>query len=581
MLTCRQRALVALLSVPLVLGLSSRSARAEVFRAGPIDGILDVTLAYGVVSRTQSPDLDFVGIANGGNAPSVNFDDGNLNYEEGLIANQIRLSADLTLAWRNFGVFIRGSGFYDFETELNDRARTELSSHARDLVGAGVELQEYYLSAQFTPLGLPVQLRVGNQVINWGTGGFLRFGTDVINPIDFVSLLSPTASARDIFVPQGMVWAASNVTELIAIEGFYQYDWEPVIDAPVGYFFSGDDLLGGNRTNKYVTGDGEFSDLGTDLGQEFGPPYSGFDENFMRVPASDLDDARDQGQFGFTVQLLLPALNTSSIGVHFTNYHSRLPLISAVTASQTTIDDAAAIGAGSPTEDQKTVALGTFSNDTSYIVNYPEDIRMLGASFDGVLPRLGTLVGLELSHHFNWPVQIDPGVVIETALSPIRNALDGNPSGPIGASQVISGIDETHKTQLALSLAQASGPQLWSSSSLLAIDIGWVHFDGLSQDDVFDQDSWGYSITGVLTYDGVFGALNLEPFVVFTHDVSGITPGPGGAFLEKQKSVSVGLSVNYTNTITANFTYVSFFDGKPLNANVDRDFFSFNIRYYY
>ena len=79
----------------------------------------------------------------------------------------------------------------------------------------------------------------------------------------------------------------------------------------------------------------------------------------------------------------------------------------------------------------------------------------------------------------------------------------------------------------------------------------------------------------------MFGALNLEPFVAFTHDVSGITPGPGGAFLEKQKSVSVGLSVNYTNTITANFTYVSFFDGKPLNANVDRDFFSFNIRYYY
>jgi hypothetical protein len=63
--------------------------------------------------------------------------------------------------------------------------------------------------------------------------------------------------------------------------------------------------------------------------------------------------------------------------------------------------------------------------------------------------------------------------------------------------------------------------------------------------------------------------------------VSGVTPGPAGAFLEDQKSVSAGVTLNYTNTITANLTYVSFFGGKPLNANVDRDFLSFNIRYYY
>ena len=41
------------------------------------------------------------------------------------------------------------------------------------------------------------------------------------------------------------------------------------------------------------------------------------------------------------------------------------------------------------------------------------------------------------------------------------------------------------------------------------------------------------------------------------------------------------MTLNYINTITANLTYVSFFDGKPLNAGVDRDFLSFNIRYYY
>ncbi len=573
-----QRTFIASWIALLGAGLPALIAPAEVFDVGPVDGILDLTLAYGLMSRTQKRDPDFIGIANGGNAASVNLDDGELNYGKGVFSNEIRLSGDLTLVWQNFGVFVRGFGFYDFETELHDRARTELSDGARRLVGAGGKLQEYYLSAHFTPGGTPIQLRVGNQIINWGSGSFLRFGADVVNPIDFVSLLRPTASARDIFVPQGMVWAASNVTELIAIEGFYQYDWEPVIEAPVGTFFSADDLIGGGGTNKYVTGSGEFSDLGTNLAEFGGPDV--FDENFMRVRSAGSIEPRDQGQFGFTVQLLLPALNASLLRVHFINYHSRLAIISGIAADEATIQRARDIGETSPSDDEKTLALGELSNQTRYFAGYPEDIRMLGISFESALPRVGTLVGLEVSHHFNWPVQILADAVIETALSPIRDALNGEP-GRIGAGQLVSGIDETRKTQLAVNLAQAFGPQLWSSQSLLVVDIGWVHFDGLSRGSLFDENSWGYSIKGLLSYDGVLGGINVEPFFAFTHDVSGITPGPGGAFLEDRMSFSAGVTLNYTNHVTANLSYVSFFGGKPLNSGVDRDFLSFNIRYYY
>jgi len=578
---CLRRGLVALLTALLGVGSPAGSALTEIFEAGPVDGILDVTFAYGLMARTQERDLDFVGIANGGKAPSVNFDDGTLNYDEGVFSNEIRLNADLTLVWRNFGAFIRGFGYYDFDTELRDPERTDLGAGARRLVGAGGKLQEYYVSAHFTPWGMPVQFRVGNQVINWGEGSFLRFGVDVVNPIDFVSLLRPTSSIRDVFVPQGMLWVASNVTELIAIEGFYQYDWEPMIDAPVGYFFSANDLIGGNGANKYVTGNGKFSDLGTDLDEEFGlPPGTlGFDENFMRVPSAGRDEPRQQGQFGITAQVLLPALNSANLGVHFVNYHSRLPLINGIAAGEATILEA--YDARDGTDQEKTRVLGTLSNETRYLVTYPEDIKMLGLSFAGVLPYVGTLVGLEVSHHFNWPAQILSGVVIEAALSPIRNALEGNLSGPVGAGEIVSGVDETQKTQVALSLAHAFGPRLWSSDSLIVVDFGWAHFDDLSGESLEDEDSWGYSISGSLSYDGVFGAVSLEPFVVFTHDVSGVTPGPAGAFIEGRKSFSVGVGLNYTNTVTAGLSYVSFFGGKPLNASVDRDFLSFNIRYYY
>jgi hypothetical protein len=59
-------------------------------------------------ARTEARDFDFVGIANRGDAPSVNFDDGNLNYDQGVFANEFRFTGDPILAWRNFGVFVRG-----------------------------------------------------------------------------------------------------------------------------------------------------------------------------------------------------------------------------------------------------------------------------------------------------------------------------------------------------------------------------------------------------------------------------------------------------------------------------------------
>ena len=72
-----------------------------------------------------------------GPLPSVNGDDGTLNYDVGLTANQIRATGELTLAWREFGAYVRGYGFYDFENQLGDREHRDLSSDALHQVGSG------------------------------------------------------------------------------------------------------------------------------------------------------------------------------------------------------------------------------------------------------------------------------------------------------------------------------------------------------------------------------------------------------------------------------------------------------------
>ncbi len=61
--------------------LLAASAQAADFRIGRTVGLLDLTVAYGVSVRTEDADEDLIGIVSGGNATSVNFDDGNQNYD--------------------------------------------------------------------------------------------------------------------------------------------------------------------------------------------------------------------------------------------------------------------------------------------------------------------------------------------------------------------------------------------------------------------------------------------------------------------------------------------------------------------
>jgi hypothetical protein len=587
----------------LAANLMASQAGAEVFRVGEVDGLFDVSVSYGLLTRTESRDSDFIGIGNGGDAASVNVDDGDLNYDKGLVSNGFRANAELTLKWRQFGAYVRGYGFYDFETELDDRSHSDLSDDADDLVGSGGDFQDYYLSAELDLAGVPVYLRVGNQVLNWGESGFLRFGVDIVNPLDLVALSQPMTTAQDAFVRQGMVWAAANLTETIAVEGFYQYDWQEVRGAPVGWFFSADDLIGGDGTGRGFSGFGQFSDRGTDLDAHFGltpgtldsdPP----DRNFMKIPSRGRDTPDDQGQFGFTVQSFFQALNGAKLALHFVNYHSRLPVISGKTADQQAVDrtsDAAvdlraaalAAEAGILIEEaraiEETLTIDELANASRYFATYPEDIQMLGASFSTATPRTGTLISGEIAHHFGWPIQIPKEEVLIASLSPIQfnDVFSQTSLGEFGANQVVKGYVKGDKTQLSLGLIQLFGPRLRSAQTLVAFDLGWVHFHDLPNGHLADSSSWGYRLSASMVYEGVFGGLSVRPTLIWTHDFKGTGAGPAIAFIEKRKSITAGLALNYNNRWTARLSYTSFFDGKPLNLFADRDFMSFNLTFYY
>jgi hypothetical protein len=576
------------------------ASASKLFRLGEVEGIVNFSLAYGLLARVEQRDSDLVGVGNGGTAFSVNIDDGNLNYDTGIVANQLRGTAEVGLRWRNLGAFVRGYGFYDFENELGGGRRTDLSDDGRWAVSSGAELQDAYLTANFSVADVPVQLRLGNQVVNWGESSFLRFGIDVVNPVDLVAAAQPTTTVRDLFVRQGMIWGVANPTETLAVEAFYQYDWEPVALPPVGWFFSADDLFGID-VNAAFAGFGAFSDQGTDLDAAFNPTLQplGFDPDFMKIFSSGREEPDDQGQFGLAVQSILPFLNASKLALYFVNYHSRFPLVSGFTADAVSIAgssdaavDARAANFGVARPDAELLAINDLANATRYGVTYPEDIKMLGLGFSTATIRTGTLIAVELSHHFDWPLQVPREEVLAASLSPVEftselaDVFKGTSLGVFAADQTVKGWYETGKTQLSLSIAQLLGPRLGSAQSFLGFDIGWVHIDDLSGASPFDADSWGYRLVGGLTYEGVFGGVTLRPLLRWTHDVDGITPGPGGAFVEERKSFSAVLDIQYTQRWTASLSYVRDFGGIRLggasvNLLEDRDFVRCNVIFHY
>jgi hypothetical protein len=585
---------------------------AAAFRAGELDGLLDVTASYGLGVRLEDTDPGLVAVANGGKRTSANQDDGTLNYGTGVFSNALRLNAELTLAWRQFGAYVRGFAFYDYENQDEARARTPLSDDGKDIVGEDTDLLDHYVSLSETVAGVPLVLRLGDQVVNWGESGFVRDGIDIINPLDLSALNVPATPARDVLIPLGMLWGAAALTAHVAAEAYYQYEWKPVRLPPVGSYFASNDLSGGDGVNFAMLGAGRFSDLGTDLDSALALPSGtlGFDPDFFKLPGrGGTDTPGDGGQFGFTLTSILPGTNATKLSAHLVRYHSRLPLVSGLTASQAAIDqtsqvevDALAASLESPylstglapgeaaeaaLAAAESLTTSQYANQAGYQVEYPEDITMVGVSFNTATLARGMLISGEVSHHFDFPFQISLNEVFAAVLSPMEFAGGSSALGTFGADQPVKGYLRLDRTQATLGLTQLFGARLGASQTAVNADIAWVHVHDMpGRNDIPLQanetpaaDSWGYRLGGSLTYEGVFGGLSVTPAVLFTHDMHGTTPAPVSTFLEDRKSFTAAIGLGYINRWTGNLSYTSFFGAGDRNLINDRDLLRLRISY--
>ncbi len=624
--------------LPLAVSLATTLATpafAVSFNIGEIEGSFDSSLSVGASWSTTGPDKDLIGVNNGGNSLSQTSDDSHLNFKSGQTFSKIFKGIhDLELKYGDTGVFVRGKYWYDFELKDEDREFKQIDDHNRKegAQASGAQILDAFVYHNYAIANQPGSVRLGKQVLSWGESTFIQNGINSVNPVDVSAFRRPGAEIKEGLIPVNMFSIQQSLTENLSAEAFYQLEWDQTVTDNCGTFFAQPDIVAdgcdGNlavlRTEQ-STYNALYATL-TGLGlppanaaagsaariaalKAAGVTWNSPDEGVVVRRAGDRD-ARDSGQWGTAFRYFSDELNTE-FGAYFMNYHSRTPIFSASSPSQAVYNTANALGSLGPL---------VVAGNSSYFMEYPEDIRLYGLSFSTTLPE-GTAWSGELSYRPNAPVQINSTDILYAGVKYLGGTYAGASVLDGGPNAELNGYNRKEITQFQTTFTHFFDQVMGAERFTLVGEVGVVHVGGLEDtDDVrYGRDpsygpgplpgnscvglnaatlgtntknvskycendgfttatSWGYRARAIWDYNSVIAGINLKPNVAWSHDVHGY--GPNSSFNEGSKALSVGLDADYQNTYTASLSYTNFFGG-DYNTLVDRDFaaLSFGVNF--
>jgi Protein of unknown function (DUF1302) len=562
---------------------------------------VDTTLTYGIAIRASGQDPSLIGIANGGTSRSVNEDDGDLNFKKGRpFSNVVKATTDVELKYRNWGFFGRGTAFYDFDLHNSDK----LGPTGRDRLGKNLVGLDAFVSAAFEPMGNPLRIRAGRQVISWGESTFIANGINVINPVDLSKLRIPGSELKEAFIPTTGIWASQALTKAASIEGFYLTNFDKIRLDPRGSYFSNNDAAS-DDADRVIVSFGRRRDQHFPPGNPVPPGIPGLSATAAAlygpfdpaasiwVPRSPDHNPSDHGQYGAAFRYLAHELNNTEFGFYYMNYHSRVPFFDGVKGTTTSVLTGGPLIA--PICGVAALRALCATGTATYFVEYPENIKLYGFSFN-TATKGGVAIQGEYSYRPNLPVQYSTAELILGALG-LPNLLTGFtqiPGAPAGATAAalvpdgttITGFQRMKASQFQVT-ATKSIPSILAAEQLVLVgETGFNYFHGfpsnvkfsgpaaylpatqfgavvssaysVQTDGFLTRFSWGYRLASRLEYSNLLFGGNVAPRVAFSHDVKGVGPN----FNESVKSASVGVSWDYQRKWLVDAQYTNFFGGR-------------------
>lgn len=506
-----------------------------------VKGSFDSTLSYGQLWRVQGREQS---------NDDVNTNDGNRNFDTGMVSEVYKITSELEATYQNYGLFVRGTAFYDSQImdKRNDYKQNNnpsqpsqsnpnddrFTDQTRDIAGHHVEILDSYVYGNWDVGDLPVTARLGRQVFNWGEGLFYRGGVNTTNPVDAAKYRLPGAEVKEVLMPVEAVSFNIGLSDNLTLESFYQWNWKETRIDPVGTFYAQTDLFAdGGRTgyNDFsgtaldtpvpVFGNviGLYQGLGNNpaLASALGstglyangvtPAYG----NTLKVASIGRDyNARNDGQYGFAMRYIAEELNSTEFGMYLVNYHAKEPTIAANLGGYKGIDMDALTDMlrGLAGAQAQALANGLATADVMGNIqahrNYAEDIRMYGLSFNTTLGK-ASVFG-EVAYRPNLPIGV---AATNDLIGDLANGAAAAAAGQavnIGGQWVTldSNIDNSERVEAfntSLGTIYNFGPSVGFDSLFGIFELATEHLRGSSlKYSAWDGSTRHYAGTGNYSY---------------------------------------------------------------------------------
>jgi hypothetical protein len=512
--------------------------------------VWDNTIKYNAAWRLKDPSAKLLS--------SINQDDGDRNFNKGLISNRINLLSEFDLTYRNFGARASGAAWYDTvynHGNDNNSPRTanqvsvpynEFTAATRKLHGDKAELLDAFAFAKFDWGESRASFRAGKHTLLWGESLF--FGANGIAagqaPVDIQKAQSvPNTPFKELIRPTGQVSGQVQINPDVSIGAYYQYRWERNRLPAVGSYFSSTDVVG-DGGERLIAG-APISPTGLPLA-------------FYR---GDDVEAKNSGQGGLQVRFRLPD-GENDYGIYLIRYHDKNPQLYLRPSGKPPV---AAAG-----------FLGTYS------LVYPENVTAYGASISRTVGQIN--LASEVSVRRNTPL-----ISTTRTVPPVPGFAADNEDNPLYA------VGNSVHAQVS-ALWTLSPTPLFNEASF-AGEIAWNRRTSITKnpqalDPNTTRDALGLRFSFEPTYRQVLPGLDVGVPLGLGYNPKGrssVVSVFNNNGVDRGGDVSVGLNGSYLDAwrIALNFTHYFGSEGTFLDANnfksfqqylKDRDFISFTVR---
>jgi len=273
----------------------------------------DNTVKYSAMFRVAPVESD---VADASIGPQANTNDGDLNFDKGLVSSRLDLFSEFDLRYkRRYGMRISAATWYDsVYHESNDNPgyydgalvntqsvpAGEFAEETQDLHGQYGEILDAFVYGGFNVGKKSINLKAGRFAQLYGESLF--FGSNAVagamTGLDLARALSvPQSEFKEVARPTGQFAAQLQVNSKLTLAAYYQFEWRKSrLPAAGSYFAFADFVDKGGET--VILGPGQIVHRSEDI------------------------VADDSGQFGFQARY---KINDYEVGFYAAQFHDKMP----------------------------------------------------------------------------------------------------------------------------------------------------------------------------------------------------------------------------------------------------------------